>query len=138
MNKKGYKTMILNRLIDLSWTFRVLTIGLGVLMLSHGVDKVVNGVDFIIPLLEAYNIPYAKYVSYWVYVGEVLAPLLLIFGYYIRIAGAIIVFDMLVTLFLVYHDEILILTEHASWSVETPLLYLIIGLALLLSKDTHR
>ena len=130
--------MKLNRIADLDWTFRVLTIGLGALMLFHGVDKIVNGVDFTIPLLEAYNIPYAKYISYWVYVGEILAPILLISGYYIRIAGAIIVFDMIITLFLVYHDEILILTDHGSWSGETPLLYLIIGLALLLSKDTHR
>jgi putative oxidoreductase len=130
--------MKLNRIIDLNWTFRVLTIGLGVLMLFHGVHKVLNGIDFIIPLLEAYNVPYAEYVSYGVYVGEIFAPLLLISGYYIRVAGAIIVFNMLVAIFLVHQAEILTLTEHGSWSIETPMLYLIIGLALLLSKEPHR
>ncbi len=130
--------MKLNRIIDLDWTFRVLTIGLGVLMLFHGVHKVLNGVDFIIPLLESYNVPYAEYVSYGVYVGEVFAPLLLISGYYIRVAGAIIVFNMLVALFLVHRDEIFTLTDYGSLSIETPLLYLIIGLALFLSKEPHR
>ena len=130
--------MKLNRIIDLNWTFRVLTIGLGVLMLFHGIDKVINGIDFIIPLLEAYNVPYAEYIAYGVYVGEVFAPLLLISGYYIKVAGAIIVFNMLVALFLVHQEEILTLTEYGSWSIETPILYLIIGLALLLSNEPHR
>ncbi len=130
--------MKINRIADLDWTFRVLTIGLGALMLFHGVHKVLNGVDFIIPLLEAHNIPYAKYLSYGVYIGEVFAPILLISGYYIRIAGAIIVFNMLVALFLVHQEEILTLTDYGSWSVETPVLYLIIGLALFLSKEPHR
>ena len=130
--------MKFNRIIDLDWTFRVLTIGLGVLMLFHGVHKILNGVDFIIPLLEAYSIPYAEYLSYGVYIGEIIAPLLLISGYYIRVAGAIIVFNMLVAIFLVHQEEIFTLTEHGSWSIEIPMLYLIMGLALFLSKEPHR
>ena len=124
-----------NRIVNLDWTLRVLTIGLGVLMLFHGVHKVLNGVDFIIPLLESYSIPYAEYAAYGVYVGEILAPLLLISGFYIRIAGAIIVFNMLVAIFLVHRGELFTLTEHGSWSLEIPMLYLIVGLAIFLSKE---
>ena len=130
--------MKFNRIIDLNWTFRVLTIGLGILMLFHGVDKILNGVDFITPLLEAYSIPYAEYLAYGVYIGEVIAPVLLISGYYIRVAGGVIVLNMLVAIFLVHQNEIFTLTEHGSWSLEIPMLYLIIGLALLLSKEPHR
>lgn len=130
--------MKFNRIIDLNWTFRVLTIGLGVLMLFHGVHKILNGVDFITPLLEAYSIPYAEYLAYGVYIGEVIAPLLLISGYYIRVAGGVIVLNMLVAIFLVHQNEIFTLTEHGSWSLEIPMLYLVIGLALLLSKEPHR
>ena len=130
--------MKFNRIIDLDWTFRVLTIGLGVLMLFHGVHKILNGVDFITPLLEAYSIPYAEYLAYGVYIGEVIAPLLLISGYYIRVAGGVIVLNMLVAIFLVHQNEIFTLTEHGSWSLEIPMLYLVIGLALLLSKEPHR
>jgi len=130
--------MKFNRIIDLNWTFRVLTIGLGVLILFHGVHKILNGVDFITPLLEAYSIPYAEYLAYGVYIGEVIAPLLLISGYYIRVAGGVIVLNMLVAIFLVHQNEIFTLTEHGSWSLEIPMLYLVIGLALLLSKEPHR
>jgi len=130
--------MKFNRIIDLDWTFRVLTIGLGVLMLFHGVHKILNGVDFITPLLEVYSIPYAEYLAYGVYIGEVIAPLLLISGYYIRVAGGVIVLNMLVAIFLVHQNEIFTLTEHGSWSLEIPMLYLVIGLALLLSKEPHR
>lgn len=130
--------MKINRIIDLDWTFRVLTIGLGVLILFHGVHKILNGVDFITPLLEAYSIPYAEYLAYGVYIGEVIAPLLLISGYYIRVAGGVIVLNMLVAIFLVHQNEIFTLTEHGSWSLEIPMLYLVIGLALLLSKEPHR
>lgn len=130
--------MKINRIIDLDWTFRVLTIGLGILMLFHGVDKILNGVDFITPLLEAYSIPYAEYLAYGIYIGEVIAPLLLISGYYIRVAGGVIVLNMLVAIFLVHQNEIFTLTEHGSWSLEIPMLYLVIGLALLLSKEPHR
>lgn len=130
--------MKFNRIIDLNWTFRVLTIGLGILMLFHGVDKILNGVDFITPLLEAYSIPYAEYLAYGIYIGEVIAPLLLISGYYIRVAGGVIVLNMLVAIFLVHQNEIFTLTEHGSWSLEIPMLYLVIGLALLLSKEPHR
>lgn len=130
--------MKINRMIDLDWTFRVLTIGLGVLILFHGVHKILNGVDFITPLLEAYSIPYAEYLAYGVYIGEVIAPLLLISGYYIRVAGGVIVLNMLVAIFLVHQNEIFTLTEHGSWSLEIPMLYLVIGLALLLSKEPHR
>lgn len=130
--------MKINRIVDLDWTFRVLTIGLGILMLFHGVDKILNGVDFITPLLEAYSIPYAEYLAYGIYIGEVIAPLLLISGYYIRVAGGVIVLNMLVAIFLVHQNEIFTLTEHGSWSLEIPMLYLVIGLALLLSKEPHR
>lgn len=130
--------MKINRIVDLDWTFRVLTIGLGVLILFHGVHKILNGVDFITPLLEAYSIPYAEYLAYGVYIGEVIAPLLLISGYYIRVAGGVIVLNMLVAIFLVHQNEIFTLTEHGSWSLEIPMLYLVIGLALLLSKEPHR
>ncbi|HIM93693.1 MAG TPA: DoxX family protein [Campylobacterales bacterium] len=125
-------------MVDLDWTFRVLTIGLGVLILFNGVHKILNGVDFITPLLEAYSIPYAEYLAYGVYIGEVIAPFLLISGYYIRVAGGVIVLNMLVAIFLVHQNEIFTLTEHGSWSLEIPMLYLVIGLALLLSKEPHR
>lgn len=113
---------------------QVLSFGLGILMLFHGVDKLSNGVEHIVQMLRDADIPYAEYVAYGVYIGEIVAPLLLIFGQYIRISGVIIVFNMLVAILLAHKDDIFTLGKHGAWSIEVPLLYLIAGLTLALWK----
>jgi len=107
-----------------------LAFSLGVLLLFHGVDKIMNGTAFIEKMLTNANIPYAKYITYGVFIGEVLAPILLIIGRYVKIAGGIIAFNMLVAIFLVHRDTIFTLTEHGGWSIELQLLYFIAGLTL--------
>jgi len=111
---------------------RMLSLGLGILMLFHGVDKLSNGVDHIVTMLNNVGIPYAKYVVYGVYIGEVVAPLLLIFGQYVRVSGSIIAFNMMVAIVLAHRNDIFTLGKHGAWSIEVPLLYLIIALSLAL------
>ena len=130
--------MKFNRTMELNPTLRVLTIGLGVFMLFYGIDKVINGVDFIIPLLNKQNIPFAEYVVYGVYLGEIVAPLMLISGYYIRIAGAVIIVNMLIAIFLAHQKELFTLTESGSLSIELPLLYIIMALAIVLSNEPNK
>jgi len=112
-----------------------LAFSLGVLLLFHGVDKIMNGTAFIEKMLTNANIPYAKYITYGVFIGEVLAPILLIIGRYVKIAGGIIAFNMLVAIFLVHRDTIFTLTEHGGWSIELQLLYFIAGLTLFVSES---
>jgi putative oxidoreductase len=111
---------------------RFLSFGLGVLLLFHGIDKVMHGTAFIEKMLVASKVPYYEYVQYGVYIGEVIAPLLLIFGQYMRISGAIVAFNMLVAIFLVHQNTLFSLGEHGAWSIEVPMLYLIGGLTLAL------
>jgi len=111
---------------------RFLSFGLGVLLLFHGIDKVMNGTEFIEKMLVALKVPYSEYVQYGVYIGEVLAPVLLIFGQYIRVSGAIIAFDMLIAIFLVHQNTLFTLGEHGAWSIELPMLYLVAGVTLAL------
>ncbi len=113
---------------------RFLSLGLGILLLFHGMDKVMHGVDYIEKMLVASKVPYSQYVKYGVYVGEVLAPVLLIFGKYIRLSGAIVAFNMAIAIYLVSRDTIFSLGEHGAWSIELPMLYLIGGLTLALWK----
>lgn len=117
---------------------RILSIGLGILLLFHGVDKVMNGIGVIEKLLNGVHVPYSQYVSYGVYVGEVVAPLLLIFGKYIRASGAIIAFNMVVAIFLVHQEDILTIEKYGAWSIEVPMLYLIAGLTLALWKEDNK
>jgi len=115
--------------------FRFLSFGLGFLLLFHGMDKVLHGTEFIEKMLLGLGVPYSKYVSYGVYIGEVVAPLLLIFGQHIRLSALIITFNMLVAIFLVHQKDFLTLGEHGSWSVEVPMLYLLGAITLVLWKS---
>ena len=108
----------------------ILAFSLGFLLLFHGVDKVLNGTDFIQSMLEKANVPYAQYVTYGVFIGEIVAPILLIIGRYISIAGGIVAFTMLVAIFLAHQDKVFTLSEHGGWSIELQLLYLTGGLTL--------
>jgi len=111
---------------------RFLSFGLGALLLFHGIDKVMNGTEFIEKMLVGLKVPYSEYVQYGVYIGEIVAPVLLIFGQYIRVAGAIVAFDMLVAIFLVHQKTLFTLGEHGAWSIELPMLYLVAGVTLAL------
>jgi len=76
----------------------------------------------------------ARYISYLVYIGEVVAPISLIFGAYIRIASSIIIINMLVVIFLIYRNCIFSIGKYGGWSIELPILYILIALTLILSK----
>ena len=56
----------------------VLRVSLGALLLFHGVFKLQHGVGWIAGLLQAHNVP--GLVAYGAYIGEVLAPALVIIG----------------------------------------------------------
>ncbi len=114
---------------------KVLSFSLGFLLLFHGVDKIMNGTEFIQTMLEKANIPYAKYMTYGVFIGEVMAPVLLIIGRYIKIAGGIIAFNMLAAIFLAHKDTIFTLSEHGGWSIELQMLYFVAGLTIFLSES---
>lgn len=117
---------------------KFLAFGVGVLLLFHGVDKIMNGIGFIEKMLMAKGIPYSHYVAYGVYLGEVVAPLALILGKCIRFAGLIIAFNMLVAIVLVHQNDILSLGAHGSWAIELPMFYLIAGIALALGGDAKK
>jgi putative oxidoreductase len=116
-------------------SIRVLSIGLGILLLFHGVHKVINGVDPIVGMLSNFNVPYAHYVAYGVFVGEIIAPLMLIVGRYVRIAGALIAVTMASAITLAHSKEIFTLNQFGAPTIELALLYLIGGLSLMLINE---
>ena len=111
-------------------SINILAFSLGFLLLFHGVDKVLHGTEFITQMLNDANVPYAKYVTWGVFIGEVLAPIMLIIGRYIKLAGLIIVFNMLAAIILAHKDSIFTLSEHGGWSIELQVLYLVAALSL--------
>ena len=65
----------------------VLRLALGLLILLHGIAKLRGGLDQITGLVESHGLP--GFVAYGALVGEVLAPLLVLAGFYARIGGAL-------------------------------------------------
>lgn len=106
----------------------ILRIMLGGLMLFHGVNKVQHGIGFIKGLVVAQGLP--EVLAYGVYVGELLAPVLLILGWRSRIWAGLIAVNMLVVIYLTQMGAFLKLGAHGSWAVELQMFYLLSALAI--------
>jgi len=107
----------------------ILRIMIGGLLLFHGVDKMLHGIGFIENLLKVQGLPH--YLAFGVYVGEILAPLLLLIGWRSRWWAGLIAFNMAVAIYLVHTKAFLTLGAHGSWSLETPMLFMLGALAIL-------
>jgi len=106
----------------------VLRLMVGGLMLFHGMNKVFHGVGFIKGLIVAQGLP--SVFAYGVYVGEILAPLLLILGWKSRIWASIIAFNMAVAIYLTQMSAFLKLGGHGAWALELPMFYMLSALAI--------
>jgi len=108
----------------------LLRIMVGGLMLFHGIDKAIHGVNFIEGMLSAYDLP--AVVTYGVYIGEIVAPLMLIFGLLTTLGAIIVIVNMVMAILLVYSDSILSVTQQGAWSIEVPMLYLMSAVVIIL------
>ena len=108
----------------------VLRVVLGVLILLHGIAKLVSGPGYLMGLLAKSGLPTA--LAYGVYIGEVVAPLLLILGLYTRAAALVVVLNMLVAIGLVHMHELGQLTRTGGWALELQGMFLFTALAIVL------
>lgn len=108
----------------------VLRLTVGVLMLFHGVSKITHpgAVDFIGNTLSSSGFP--SFIAYGVYIGEVVAPLMIVLGIYCRYGALILVANMVVAIMLVHANDIFVLTEHGGWRLELQGFYLFGALAI--------
>lgn len=110
----------------------ILRLGVGGMMLFHGIAKIVNlqSLEFIKSRLESVDLH--PLLAYGVYLGEIVAPLLIILGIYSRFGGFLIFVNMLFAILLVHANELLQLTKHGGWQLELQAFYLIGGILILL------
>lgn len=108
----------------------LLRLTIGALLLFHGIAKLRNGVGFLAEPLSSVGLP--AFVAYGVYVGEVVAPLLLIAGKWTRLAGLVVAFNMLSAILLARRDGIAALNQGGGWEIELEMLYLLGGIAIFL------
>ena len=72
------------------------------------------------------------FVAYGVYFGEVVAPVLIIVGWYSRIASAITAVNMLFAVALAHRADLFKLAESGGYALELQAFYLIVAVALAL------
>jgi len=108
----------------------VLRLTLGILMLLHGVAKITSGPVSILGLMTKMGLP--EVLGYLVYVGEVLAPLLLIVGLWSRAAALVVAVNMVVAVLLVHTAQLGELTKTGGWALELQGFYFFTAVAIAL------
>ncbi|ALM82568.1 DoxX family protein [Bordetella sp. N] len=108
----------------------ILRLVLGILILLHGISKMTHGVGFIVNLVHEHNLP--SFVAYLVYIGEVIAPILVIVGLFARLGGLIIAINMLFAFFLVHANQLFSINGQGGWQLELQGMYLAAALAVAL------
>ncbi|WP_419770328.1 MAG: DoxX family protein [Candidatus Marinarcus sp.] len=95
---------------------------IGALMLFHGVAKLNHGIAFITSKITEQGLP--EILSYGVYVGEVVAPILLIIGLKTRFSAFLIACTMFVAVYLVHWNDLWSISNTGGLVTELQLLYL--------------
>jgi putative oxidoreductase len=108
----------------------VLRLTLGILMLMHGIAKISGGIGGIEKMVQGSGMP--GFFAYGVYLGEVLAPILLILGLYARIGGAVIVVNMLFAILLAHRADVFLIGPAGGWALELQGFFLFTALAVVL------
>ena len=110
----------------------LLRFGVATVLLFHGIYKATHGVAWISGPLGAVGLP--AWLSYGVYIGEIVAPVLLILGLWTRLAALVIAFDMSMAIFLARRADIgKINPMGGGWAIEIEVLLLVGALALALA-----
>jgi putative oxidoreductase len=108
----------------------VLRLTLGGLMLFHGVAKIATGAAPILALVTKAGLPPA--LGYLVFVGEIVAPLLLVVGLWTRAAAAVMAINMAVAVLLVHTAQLGEITKSGGWALELQAFYFFTALAIVL------
>ena len=108
----------------------ILRLMLGILILTHGISKLTHGVDWMDDMLTASGLP--VFFKYGVYVGELLAPALVILGFHTRIGAWLIAVNMLFAIGLAHWGEVFAITENGSLAIEKQYLFMFSAIALAL------
>jgi len=108
----------------------ILRLALGIMILLHGIAKLTTGVGFVSRLLVAHDLP--AFLAYAVFIGEILAPVLIIVGVYTRAAAWIVFIDVLVAIWLVHLKDLWLIGRGGGWAIELEGMFLFAALAIAL------
>lgn len=108
----------------------ILRLVLGILILFHGISKMTHGVGFIVNMVHEHGWP--GFTAYFVYIGEVVAPILIIAGIFTRLGALLIAVNMLVAFVLVHHSQLFMMNSQGGWQLELQGLFFFMAIAIAL------
>ena len=108
----------------------VLRLTLGILMLMHGIAKLSGPIDPIAGMVTQVGLP--GVLAYGVYIGEILAPILLIVGVWTRAAAIVVAVNMIFAVVLAHAGEIFKLGDQGGYALELQALFLFMAVAIAL------
>lgn len=106
----------------------VLRLVLGILMLFHGISKIPPPPEFIISALGKAGLP--SVLAYGVYLGEIVAPILIIVGIWTRLGALLIVANMIVAVLAAHTGDLFKLNDQGGYQLELQAFYLFTAVAL--------
>ena len=108
----------------------VLRATLAILILFHGVSKLIGGVDPVMGMLAKAGLPSA--LAFFVYVGEVIAPLMILFGIWTRLGAVIVAINMIVAVALAHIPQFFTMSKTGGWALELQGFYFFTAVAVAL------
>lgn len=110
--------------------YHLLRISVALMMLLHGIAKIMNGVGGIEKMVAAHGQP--AWLAYGAYVGEVIAPLLVLAGFWVGPAALVMAMNMVAAIALAHAGQIFQLGSQGGWAIELQGLFLVGSLAVAL------
>lgn len=107
----------------------ILRVSLGVLILFHGVHKLIHGIGGVKAMVNSAGLP--ELLSYGVFMGELIAPIFIILGLYARVASLVLSVNMLMGIYLAY-GFVFSLSKYGGLAMESPLLFFIMAILVVL------
>jgi len=100
----------------------------GILIVFHGIANMNSNYAYIKSLLNGIGMP--EFLAYGGFIGEIIAPILIVIGYRARLGSLIIAFFFLIAIFLGHSSDIFSLNQFGGWGIELQALYLFGSMAI--------
>ena len=107
----------------------ILRLTLGILVLLHGVAKLKGGVGFLTPMVTGLGLP--GWFAYGVYLGEIVAPIMIILGLFARTGAFILFVNMIFAVFLVHRPELFTMGKQGGYALELQAMFMFTAFALI-------
>lgn len=107
----------------------ILRLSSSLMLLLHGIKKIGTGVSGIGGRLVDRGLP--DWIAWGVYLGEVVAPLMVLLGFRTRLAAFVMAVNMVMAVYIAHPDDLLKLTKTGAWAIELQALYFFAALVLI-------